>query len=42
MCAYLLPTVAWLIVLAMILHDARKYERTHPQRETPFGIDVWK
>ncbi len=42
MIAYLLPAVAWLVVLAMILRDARRYERAHPLNEPHFEFDSWK
>jgi hypothetical protein len=42
MIAYSLPAVAWLVVLAMILRDARHYERTHPLNEPRFEFDGWK
>jgi hypothetical protein len=42
MIAYLLPAVAWLVVLTMILRDARKYESTHPLKGPPFEFHGWK
>ena len=42
MIEYVLPAVAWLVVLTNILRDAWKYGRTHPLKEPHFEFHGWK
>lgn len=35
--AYLLPVIAFVILLVMILRDAEQYKRAHPRRD----VDGW-